>query len=104
MTSIAEITNNDAGSGDDKHENVASERIVVGTVAWREEAEARVQVILGQSLQHPGCTDQRRDSRRQCGGEATGVDQVTSVGNQSHVLEEKKKMSTEECGELFLCI
>lgn len=68
-------TNHDADEGDDEDKDVATHRVVVGTSAFGEHKDARVQLVLGQRLQDPWGTDQGGNGGGESGGEAPSVDQ-----------------------------
>lgn len=68
-------TNHDADEGDDEDKDVATHRIIVGTSAFGEHEDARVQFVLCKCLQDPWGTNQGSNGRGESGGKAPSIDQ-----------------------------
>ena len=58
---LIEVSNDDTDDTDDEDETVATNGIVVCAKALGEEEQARVDLVLADSLEHPGGSDQGRD-------------------------------------------
>ena len=70
-----QLGDDDATESDDERQNVAAHRFVVLAVATAKRFQVRVQLILGQGLEHFRRRHQTGQGRAQCGCETSGVDQ-----------------------------
>lgn len=97
-TNLIEISNENTDDGDDEDETVATNGVVVGAKALGEEEEAGVDLVLADSLEHPGGPDQGGNGRREGGCKAAGIDQRSPGG---HVLK-KVSLKSLKSSQYFL--